>query len=190
MRIACLGDSNTRFGKPAGWPEPGPGTVPCWPEFAAEYAPQHVWANVGFGGATACEFPKWEWSLIELEEARGPARVDVLIAAFGTNDFGVLHVTRDDILRAYCTLIDKAGPAVRTIIATTPPRYDFPQYAGLIADLNRRIYALEDAGLWRVVDFDSDPLPNLLLPDFIHVNEAGQRERARRAIAAIEALGA
>jgi lysophospholipase L1-like esterase len=180
--VACLGDSNTM----ADWPI---GPRPRWCEYAARALPEATFANHGFGGATACEPARlpagFPWAMPQLAAARAE-RPDVVVAAFGTNDVQVLHAAPATIVACYRALVATAAPA-RVLVATTPPMYPpMPDWEADVAAVNAALHAAFPPE--QLIDFHDGFPRALFLPDGIHLNDAGQRERARRVVAALRRL--
>ena len=182
MRIGCLGDSNTKFGPPDA------PTRRSWVDEAMPLAPEHDWRNYAVGGSSVSGYvvEGWSWGPSQLQRALGDGCTGV-IAAFGTNDLGVLNASRDAIVDAYCNLVKMASP-IPVVPATTPWRTDRQELQSRITDLNKRLRALARKG-WLLLDFDSGELVDALW-DGVHVTEAGQVERARRAVALVRGLSA
>jgi lysophospholipase L1-like esterase len=157
ITVACLGDSNTCWGMPAGATEGSCPKVENWCSQWAEMPRQNGSAaesealpfhflNFALGGATACDRPiagdahamvQYEWAQ-DIEGKLRPdspdisferypkKRPDIVVLAFGTNDFR-LHVdksaaTPESIRDCYQRVMDRAGAdGVVAFVATTPP---------------------------------------------------------------------
>jgi lysophospholipase L1-like esterase len=122
------------------------------------------------------------WAIPQLEALRA-AHLDVVIAAFGTNDLETLHETPKHIVGCYRRLVAAAAPA-RVLIATTPPMFPpRPDYHIPIDVLNALLAVAFPPD--QLVDFHTGFERDLFLPDGLHLNDAGQRLRAERARAAL-----
>jgi lysophospholipase L1-like esterase len=181
FKLGVAGDSNNLF---QGWPIKAAALLP-----RAQVVNGHrlvdepaIWEDAAQSG-TACrdggagQVPK----LLR-------AGADVIFLAFGTNDLrGGQGQTPYEVLACYQGLVAQAAQdGVEVIVATTPPVYgDGPAIAAnnlLVDQLNM----LVRAAFPHVVEFHDGFTQEYFLPDGVHVNDAGNDLRARRAI---EALG-
>lgn len=187
MIVACLGDSNTRFGTPpGGFLNAGPGTTDVWPEYAPTETGgnAHTWLNFALGAGTVIH--PFFWSAIQQLERAVLATPDVIIAAFGTNDFRSLSASRDDTIAGYCRLINDAAP-IPVITCLMPDCTDTVGASDFATALNSRMQAIARIGGWyEPIDFYTDSMA--ALTDGVHLSDAHQHVRAQRVIAAVNAL--
>jgi len=182
-RIACLGDSNTQDG----WPT---GVETRWCTRAGALASaaggshRVTWMNVGAAGATVCDPGlTWPWAQPQLASALAQG-ADVIVAAFGTNDIGVLDRPPAAIVACYRALAAQVAGGRAFFVALTPPLYLPDGRTDVRVDaLNTAIRAAFPAE--QLIDFHSGMTRDLYAPDGTHMNDAGQTERTRRAVAAL-----
>lgn len=187
IRVGIAGDSNST---------PGWTGFPMWGELldgqqvparhgGRAYLAPVVTVTVAAGGATACDHSdviRWSYGPGQVAAllAHEPP-VDVVIAAFGTNDIGQSGTAPAAVV-ACLELLEALVPAsVLFLPATAPPRTD-GLHADALAELNARIRARWAA----VVDFDT-AVPPALFRDAVHLDAPGQAQRMQRARAALVA---
>ena len=183
LRIGCDGDSNSMTNR---------GLV-RWCERAATMLPQAAvtraggqvvepvqWLNASIVGWFACDR-----SAHALQLAKQGA--DIVISALGTNDIRTT-IPPDEVLR--CLLATKAAVAPRQYyVALIPPIYspdsDADALKGAINQLNTMIR--QTFGEY-VIDFHDGFTTEMFDdPRGVHLNDAGQTLRAKRAIDALTA---
>jgi lysophospholipase L1-like esterase len=188
LTIAIVGDSNTW----PGWPPPDGHSR--WGQFLSARAVTPaggtrrplVLRGVSVDPAdytfAACTHPLLGGGLDNARRLLAPGDVDVLVIALGTNDlkYGTMPAATVDCLRKIVTLAHDAG--ARSLVATVPPIHDPTVDAALVPTTNALIRAWFPAR--DVIDFDSGFRARLYL-DHVHLNDAGQRLRARRAAEAL-----
>lgn len=184
VRIACLGDSLTQDGWPTGAETRWCTRAGALASADGGAARRTVWTSYGAGGATVCDpGVTWPWAQPQLASALAHG-ADVIVAAFGTNDIGVFDRPPAAIVACYRALAAQVTGGRAFFVALTPPVYlpDGGTDARVDA-LNAAIRAAFPAE--QVLDFHSGMGPELYAPGGKHLNDAGQAERARRAVAAL-----
>lgn len=206
IRIACTGDSNTRYGLPL---PPDPPGVPGWCEYAQQLFQTPplpttfpadtpvVTENYAVGGSTLCHI--WENPDIWTYGLNGDLQVtqaltegaDMLVLAFGTNDVRNMYWTGqtiDDIVACYQDAHALAAAnSTLVLVALAPPI--FPPYAGDVAAANALIDQLnarlrETFQSFEILDFHDGFTAEHFFPnDGLHLNDLGQQLRAARAYA-------
>ena len=177
----CLGDSNST----PGWLD---GLT--WCEQLAPLVADRGWVVVVrtplvLGGASAVDQPKWADSKEQLEWALDEESPDVLLIAYGTNDYllGVADAP-SDVVEAYRNRVATAREAgVLSFVALAPPLNpaDDPGNEWL-EELNALLLE-EFPG---AIDFWSPMEPHEYL-DRAHMNELGHADRAAEALATLTA---
>jgi hypothetical protein len=172
--LGCVGDSNTSFQR----------TRPKWCELVRDEIgdPDVQVVNVAVEGATVTPnlvFPSDATQQMATGLAASPAP-DALVLAFGTNDVlqGRSGVEIRDAYLTQRATADAAG--LPFYVATTPPtwRCEINGCSHIVAGN----VLLRDAFAGSVVEFFTDVPAAHLDADGYHVNEAGQRLRAQRAL--------
>jgi lysophospholipase L1-like esterase len=187
IRVACLGDSNTRSDD-----------VPTWCDHLAARFPRWEVVNFGWGGtvvdnstfadgtcAAGLDGLVPGCSRYWVEQAIA-ARPDVAVLAWGTND--ALHqidptVVVASLVQDYDEL-QSAG--VRVWVATVPDVNSgaFAYTKPYVRETNLRIW--ESFPPDRVIDFNAIVQPNVAPWYGIHFDEEHQRRRAELVIAALD----
>lgn len=187
--LVCLGDSNTA-------------EIPSWCDLLPELLPGD-WrvVNRGQGFAIVGGPSGYITGGNQIAASLARDRPDAVVMAFGTNDLTLafaiaLNMKRplepalvEPVIEHYAELRDRARAAgARTFIALTPPvateRWPFGAAVNDLVDaLNERLRERFPAD--EIIDFHSPMDAGGDYRDAVHMNEAGQRKRAR---AACEAL--
>jgi len=192
IRIVVLGDSNTA----RGWPTPD--TV-RWVEMAqamprpkAGWRARPVeWTEVAVGGATVCNpGDGWVWAGVQLESAL-VRHADGIVLAFGTNDLGRAHRQPAEVVACYRTIVARVPTTVAVWIALTPPIYakdgtPSPEVERLNDELRAAFPPAQLVDFW--TGFGPDLYAGLdawNTEKLVHLNDAGQQLRARRAVDAV-----
>jgi lysophospholipase L1-like esterase len=187
--LVCLGDSNTA-------------EIPSWCDLLPDLLPSD-WRviNRGQGFAIVNGPSDYKTGGNQIAASLARDRPDAVVMAFGTNDltlaFAVaLNLKRplepalvQPVVERYAELRERARAAgARTFVALTPPiaakRWPFGAPVNELIDfLNERLRERFPAD--ELIDFHSPMDADADYRDAVHMNEAGQRKRAR---AACEAL--
>jgi len=173
-RVACFGDSNTTDAKGPSWCNLLGEEFPMWVmSNRSSFGMTIVDTGATYGGFDLAARP-------HLDEILTIDHPDVVILAFGTNDF-FRGAKPQAIVDAYAEAkarIERVGG--RCLVALTPPTQP-PQSPGLdeaIRDLNAR---LAKAFPGEIVDFWTGMTAADYKPDGLHVNASGQVKRAAAA---------
>ena len=172
--LACLGDSNTA----SGWPTTE--TV-RWCEYAQVECPRLpdgtpvVWHDFGIGGAVVAPGPYVDY---ELAEAQG-VRANAVVLAFGTNDAGSAEggFLNSESPTEYAANVAAAcqRAAASCYVMTMPPHsvIDYAAYNEAVAAVIPAHWLIDRT---TGMTFEADG---------VHLDDASQRELARRARTAV-----
>jgi lysophospholipase L1-like esterase len=189
IKICGAGDSNS-----------APGAV-------AAVASASVWQNVvrrslggrktwvvkapGVGGAMISSYATdafWGWTQVKSALAEN---TEVIVMAFGTNDFRVLSQQPSSILAAYqMTVTSINATGATAFVCTCPPNIapdpiDIRSQALILSDLIRANFPA-----WQVVDFDTWVVSeDLVAADGVHFTNSAQVVRAAKVLEKIKLAG-
>jgi hypothetical protein len=186
IRVACLGDSNTRNDDAPSWCTDLAAQFPRWNVvnfgWPGTFADNSTWADgtcaAGLDGLVPACSRYW------IEQALA-AKPDVAVLAWGTND--ALHET--DPVRAVDSLAqdydELRSAGVRVWVATVPyvNSPPFAYTAPYVREMNDRIWASFPAD--RVIDFNAIVQPNVMPWFGLHFDDERQRRRAELVAAAL-----
>lgn len=204
--VACLGDSNTQ----STWQESKPGGFPAeqgWCErVGSAIGPLGGRTiNLAVGGATIGPNPLMHQvpdpldfeGRLQFEDALARAPVDVVILAFGTNDLAWgAGGTPLSVLEAYMSLWRRGrARGLLPLVALTPPVHPMGEDRRRLS-----LHSMSGPAIERLNEYLGGAFPPRYLLDFssgmqerlyldpVHLNAAGQRLRASRAEAGLQAL--
>jgi len=180
IRVVCLGDSNT---------ETPPGVAPSWCDRLAAQGseapidPRLRVVNRGWGGSTARETASFFPARVPLRYALENDAPDVVLLAFGTNDVlaGEEPAAIAGALDALALRVREAGaePFVALVPPVQPPDHGANEAVNRVNGLLRERWPAE-----RLLDFHGGFGPEHF-EDALHLDAAGQAQRAQRAAAAL-----
>ncbi len=194
ITVVCLGDSNTQrdFLLERTWCErlntlldESPKSRSPAQSPADRAAQPAAWEtlNRGWSGATAISLPSMRRAEEQLAYTLEFDAPDVVILAYGTNDFLQGATPEDVLLASMRHLLRARESGVDTFIALVPPALnqsaEFDEEVKLTNDLIRRAMRAD-----RVIDFASGLTPDDYMDD-VHFNHAGHIKRASAALAAL-----
>ena len=173
-RVACLGDSNTTDAE-----------HPSWCNLLGEEFPAWVMSNRSWAGMTIIDTGATYGGFVlaarpHVDEVLTIDHADVVILAFGTNDF-FRGAKPQAIVDAYAEAkakIERTG--ARCLVALTPPTQP-PQPAGMNEAIRNLNALLTKKFPGETVDFWTGMTAADYRPDGLHINAAGQAKRATAA---------